>query len=69
MEPTDAIDAFVLVSKKRQYTTNERPVVRVNRDTYDTLAQLAARSGLSMCEIVGQAVRYAVDHLVWAEEE
>ena len=69
MEQTNAIDAFVLVSKKRQYTNNERPVVRVSRDTFDTLARLAARSGLSMCEIVGQAVRYAVDHLVWAEEE
>lgn len=69
MAEDETIDAFVLVSKKRQYTNNERPVVRVSRDTYDTLARLAARSGLSMCEIVGQAVRYAVDHLVWAEEE
>ena len=65
----EPMDAFVLVSKKRQYTNNERPVVRVSRETFDTLARLAARSGLSMCEIVGQAVKYAVDHLVWAEEE
>ena len=65
----EPLDAFVLVSKKRKYSNNERPTVRVDRETYDTLARLAARSGLSMCEIVGQAVKYAVDHLVWAEEE
>ena len=43
--------------------------MRVDRETYDTLVQMAARSGLSVTQIVGQAVKYAVDHLVWAEEE
>ena len=65
----EPLDAFVLVSKKRKYSNNERPTVRVDRETYDTLVQMAARSGLSVTQIVGQAVRYAVDHLVWAEEE
>ena len=65
----EPLDAFVLVSKKRKYSNNERPTVRVDRETYDTLVQLAARSGLSVTQIVGQAVKYAVDHLVWAEEE
>ena len=65
----EPLDAFVLVSKKRKYSNNERPTVRVDRETYDTLVQMAARSGLSVTQIVGQAVKYAVDHLVWAEEE
>lgn len=69
MAQIEPMDAFVLVSKRRKYSNNERPTVRVDRETYDTLVQMAARSGLSVTQIVGQAVRYAVDHLVWAEEE
>ena len=65
MEQTDP---FVLVSK-RKYNQKERPVVRVDGETYGTLTKLAAKSGLSLAEIVGQAVSYAVDHLVWVEEE
>lgn len=64
MEQTDP---FVLVSK-RKYNQKERPVVRVDGETYATLTKLAAKSGLSLAEIVGQAVSYAVDHLVWVEE-
>lgn len=64
MEQTEP---FVLVSK-RKYSQKDRPVVRVDRETYATLTKLAARSGLSLAEIVGQCVGYAVDHLVWVEE-
>lgn len=66
MKPPD--DPFILVSK-RTYQQKERPVIRTDQETYNTLAKLAAKSGLSISAIVGQCVRYAVDRLVWVEEE
>ena len=68
MAQIEPMDAFVLVSR-RKYSQKDRPVVRVDGDTYATLTKLAARSGLSLAVIVSQAVRYAVDRLVWVEED
>lgn len=70
MAKVEPLDAFVLVAKRRTYKSEDkRPTVRTSRETYDTLVQLAAKSGLSITDLVDQAVRYAVDHLVWAEED
>ena len=62
-------DSFVLVRKRREYTSADQfPRIRTDRETYGTLAELAAESGLSIAEIVRQCVSFAVERLVWAEE-
>lgn len=65
----DTSDSFVLVRKRREYGSSDQyPKIRTDRETYETLAHLAAESGQSIAEIVRQAVAFSVDHLEWAEE-
>lgn len=62
-------DSFVLVRKRREYTTSEAfPKIRIDRATYDALAAMAAESDQPMTEITRQCVAYAVAHLKWADE-
>ena len=43
-------------------------MVRVHKDTYAILAELAAESGLPVSSVVTQAVEFAVTHLVLVDE-
>lgn len=62
-------DSFVLVRKRKEYGSGDQyPRIRTDRETYETLAELAAESGQSIAEIVRQAVAFSVERLVWAEE-
>ena len=69
MAKTPTTDSFVLVRKRREYNSSDQyPRIRTDRETYETLADLAAESGQSIAEIVRQCVSFSVDHLAWAEE-
>lgn len=63
-------EGFVLVRRYKEYATDQKyPRIRTDVETYNTLAKLAAESRQTMTDVLAAAVRYAVDHLVWAEED
>lgn len=62
-------DRFVVVRKNRTYSSSDRfPKVSIKRELYDQLATVANESGLSMSDLTGQAIKYALDRLEWVEE-
>lgn len=62
-------DRFIVVRKNKTYTSNDRfPKISIRRELYEELASAANESGLSMSELSGQAIRYAMDRLEWVEE-
>lgn len=69
MKDTTKKDAFVVMRKRRNYTSEgEYPKISIKREMFDRLADVANESGLSMSEIAGQALRFALDRLEWVEE-
>ena len=55
---------FVLVGKKLKYAKDDQvTVIRVSRDAYNILVDMANESGLPISKIATQAVMYANDHL------
>lgn len=62
-------DRFIVVRKNKTYTSNDRfPKISIRRELYEELASAANESGLSMSELSGQALRFALDRLEWVEE-
>ena len=62
-------DRFIAVRKNKTYSSCDKyPKIRIHKEYYDLLASVASKSGLSMSEIAGQAIRYALDRLEWVEE-
>lgn len=62
-------DRFIVVRKNKTYSSGDKyPTIRIHKDIYALLAEVASESGLSMSELSGQAIRYALDRLEWVEE-
>ena len=62
-------DRFIVVRKNKTYSSGDKfPKISVRKELYEQLATVANESGLSMSEIAGQAIRYALDRLEWVEE-
>lgn len=61
-------DKFILPRRGAYGQKGTYPVVRVHKDTYAILAELAAESGLPVSSVVTQAVEFAVTHLVLVDE-
>ena len=57
-------DDFILVGKTLKYAKEgELPTIRVSREAYNALVDMANESGLSISKVASQAVIYANDHL------
>jgi len=56
------MDKFVLFAPGNSDSPH-RGVIRVEPATYDKLALLSRKTGLSICRIVSQAVEFALDHM------
>ena len=55
---------FILVGKKMKYAKEgELPVIRVSREAYNALVDMANESGMPISKIASQAVMYANEHL------
>lgn len=59
-----AQDKFILTPLKRTYTENKKgETVRVSKDAYNTLVDMANESTMSMSQIASKAIMFAYDHL------
>lgn len=64
-----AKDRFVLAPIKREYTDNKKgETVRVSKDAYNTLVDMANESSMSMSQIVSKAILFAFEHLEYGYE-
>ena len=62
-------DKFLLVRKQRVYCQSDKyPKVRISAETYEKIAHWASETGLSLSELIGQAVNYAERHMMYIEE-
>ena len=63
-------DKFVLAPLKREYTDNKKgETVRVSKDAYNTLVDMANESSMSMSQVVSKAIMFAYEHLEYGYEE
>ena len=63
-------DRFILAPIKREYTNNPKgEVVRVSKDAYNSLVDMANESSMSMSQIVSKAIMFAYDHLEYGFEK
>lgn len=61
---------FVLTPLKREYTENKKgETVRVSKDAYNTLVDMANESTMSMSQIASKAVMFAFEHLEYGYEK
>ena len=64
-----AKDKFILTPIKREYTDNKNgEVVRVGKDAYNTLVDMANESSMSISQIVNKAIMFAYDNLEYGYE-
>lgn len=64
-----AQEKFVLTPLKRTYTENKKgETVRVSKDAYNTLVDMANESTMSMSQIASKAIMYAFEHLEYGYE-
>lgn len=58
-------DDFVLIGKKLPYADSDKrnSVIRVDKEVYNVLVDMANESGLPISKVASQAVMYAYDHL------
>lgn len=62
-------DKFVLAPIKRPYTDNKKgETVRVSKDAYNTLVDMANESSMSMSQIVSKAIIFAYERLEYGYE-
>ena len=62
-------DKFVLEPIKRQHTENKKgETVRVSKDAYNTLVDMANESVMSMSQIASKAIMFAFEHLEYGFE-
>lgn len=65
-----AKDRFVLAPIKREYTDNKKgETVRVSKDAYNTLVDMANESTMSMSQIASKAIMFAFEHLEYGYEK
>ena len=63
-------DKFVLTPIKREYTENKKgETVRVSREAYNTLVDMANESVMSMSQIASKAIMFAFEHLEYGYTE
>lgn len=63
-------DKFILAPIKRTYTENKKgETVRVSKEAYNTLVDMANESVMSMSQIVSKAVMFAYEHLEYSNAE
>lgn len=63
-------DKFILTPLKRTYTENKKgETVRVSKDAYNTLVDMANESTMSMSQIASKAIMYAFEHLEYGFEK
>ena len=61
---------FVLTPLKRTYTENKKgETVRVSKDAYNTLVDMANESTMSMSQIASKAIMFAFEHLEYGYEK
>ena len=64
-----AQEKFVLTPLKRTYTENKKgETVRVSKDAYNTLVDMANESSMSMSQIVSKAIIFAYERLEYGYE-
>lgn len=64
-----AQERFVLTPLKRTYTENKKgETVRVSKDAYNTLVDMANESSMSMSQIVSKAIIFAYERLEYGYE-
>lgn len=60
---------FILTPIKRTYTENKKgETVRVSKDAYNTLVDMANESTMSMSQIASKAIMFAFEHLKYGYE-
>lgn len=65
-----AKDKFILAPIKRTYTENKKgETVRVSKDAYNTLVDMANESTMSMSQIASKAIMFAYEHLEYGYEK
>lgn len=65
-----AKDKFILAPIKREYTDNKKgETVRVSKDAYNTLVDMANESSMSMSQIVSKAILFAHERLEYGYEK
>ncbi len=65
-----ANDRFVLAPLQRPYTDNKKgETVRVSKEAYNTLVDMANESSMSMSQIVSKAIMFSYDHLEYGFEK
>lgn len=65
-----AKEKFVLTPLKRTYTENKKgETVRVSKDAYNTLVDMANESSMSMSQIVSKAIIFAYERLEYGYEK
>ena len=63
-------DRFILAPLKREYTENKKgESVRINKEAYNTLVDMANESTMSMCQIASKAIMFAFEHLEYGYEK
>ena len=64
-----AQEKFVLTPLRRTYTENKKgETVRVSKDAYNTLVDMANESTMSMSQIVSKAIIFAYERLEYGYE-
>ena len=62
-------DRFVLTPLRRTYTENKKgETVRISKDAYHTLVEMANESTMSMSQIASKAIIFAFEHLEYGYE-
>lgn len=65
-----AQERFVITPLKRTYTENKKgETVRVSKEAYNTLVDMANESTMSMCQIASKAIMFAFEHLEYGYEK
>lgn len=65
-----ASDRFILTPIKRPYTENKKgEVVRVSKEAYNTLVDMANESTMNMSQIASRAIMFAFEHLEYGYEK
>ena len=61
---------FILAPIKRTHTENKKgEAVRIHKDAYNTLVDMANESTMSMSQIASKAIMFAYEHLEYGFEK
>ncbi len=54
---------FILQRKKQYKSTDQFPKIRVSREIYEILAEIAIETGLPMSQIANKSISFAYENL------